>query len=1323
LLQSYTSASITFSDGDWLQWSGLSIPLATNVSYAWSFGRTSSGTGYEALAVATNKYAGGEIGLFPTAGGAVTFGGSHSFDAVFDLGIATSSSQLLAGAPVVLPERTNYIGMPDLLVAAAAGTPPLSFQWQTDGGGGGSLTNIPNATNVSLTVTPPGTGAFKFGFIVTNAASGSASSSVAVATVISPVTVTANVSQHMATMPSQGLGVCTAIYDNILINYPSIATQLKAAGISAIRFPGGSVSDVYNWQNNSGIDGQYVNSNDSFDNVMNDIVNPAGAQAIVTVNYGSNPANNAGGDTNVAAAWVAHANVTNNWGVKYWEIGNEVGGNGYYAGQDWEYDLHFLDQTAADRVGQPALSPAAYGTNSIQFISAMKAKDPTIKCGVGFNTGLTSYNTSLLNVCGSVVDFVIIHYYPGGDAAGLLAASSTISNTVKQTCIQLTNTVGATHAGQMQIAVTETGAGSVTGVPVSLFAADNYLTWIENGAVNVDYQILHNDILTSSQTPGHAYYGAMMAHLLANVGDTFLKTTSSQPLLRVHATTRQDGRTGILLVSTDPIRTTPVNITISGATLAAWGTCYQFGLTNFIGANDYPSYPVSTNPVTGLGSAFTINVPPYTMIDLLLSPGATTSVGLATSANPSTYGNSLTFTATVQTNNVAVGGISGETIAFFNGAVQLGTGTLNGSGQATYATSATQLPASTCSITAGYGGDSAYIGSTNSPALSQIVNPAPLTAGLTGTVNKNYDGTTAAKLAAGNYTLAGVAGGDTVTLNNPTSGTYDTRNQGGGKTVNVTGLVISGASATNYTLSSSSASGAVGAINKTNITVTAAANTKPYDGTISAAALPTVTSGGVQTGDTANFVETYATRNVGGGETLTPSGAVTDGNSGNNYNYSFVASANGAISAVTLTYAANTASMTYGSAVPGLSGSVGGFVTGDNQANATTGTLNFTTTATSSSSVGSYAINGSGLTANNGNYTFAQAAGNATALTINTLAANLTGSRPYDKTTTAAAGILSVTNKVGGDNVTVASGSGSLAGANVGSQAITSFGTLALGGTAAGNYTLSGASGSVNITAAGLAVTNLPALDKVYDGTTNATLDATNAGLAGVLNGDSVTLVTSNAVGYFAGPNAGTNKPVTVSGLALGGTEATNYVVAAPTNLAANIWPAPVTIESGITANNKAYDGTEAATISSNNVVLDGVISGDVDYISLSTNAYTATFATADAGSNIVVTVSGLSLTGSAMANYTLNQPTGLTADILSSLIPALTGISMESEGWQLSFSGPAGQSYHVLATDDLMLPLNQWTVLAGGTFGSGTVTFTDSSTNLSQRFYRIVSP
>jgi len=53
-----------------------------------------------------------------------------------------------------------------------------------------------------------------------------------------------------------------------------------------------------------------------------------------------------------------------------------------------------------------------------------------------------------------------------------------------------------------------------------------------------------------------------------------------------------------------------------------------------------------------------------------------------------------------------------------------------------------------------------------------------LTASLTGTVSKTYDGTLAATLADANYNLVGVLSGDTVVLNDPTSGVFDTRMPG-----------------------------------------------------------------------------------------------------------------------------------------------------------------------------------------------------------------------------------------------------------------------------------------------------------------------------------------------------------------------------------------------------------------------------------------------------------------------------------------------------------------------------------------------------------------
>jgi len=107
-----------------------------------------------------------------------------------------------------------------------------------------------------------------------------------------------------------------------------------------------------------------------------------------------------------------------------------------------------------------------------------------------------------------------------------------------------------------------------------------------------------------------------------------------------------------------------------------------------------------------------------------------------------------------------------------------------------------------------------------------------------------------------------------------------------------------------------------------------------------------------------------------------------------------------------------------------------------------------------------------------------------------------------------------------------------------------------------------------------------------------------------------------------------------------------------------------VSISSGLTANNKVYDGTTTATISSNNVGLSGVMATDTNNVKLSTNGYTAIFASATAGNGKTVTVSGLTLTGSAAANYTLTQPnptanitaaSTLTA-VISSLNPALPG-------------------------------------------------------------------
>ena len=95
------------------------------------------------------------------------------------------------------------------------------------------------------------------------------------------------------------------------------------------------------------------------------------------------------------------------------------------------------------------------------------------------------------------------------------------------------------------------------------------------------------------------------------------------------------------------------------------------------------------------------------------------------------------------------------------------------------------------------------------------------------------------------------------------------------------------------------------------ITIKAVANTKTYDATTSAAAAPTITSGSLQGSNTANFTEAYATKNVGTGLALAPSGTVNDGNSGDNYTYTFLTVSTGVITQAPLTITAVTNTKVY----------------------------------------------------------------------------------------------------------------------------------------------------------------------------------------------------------------------------------------------------------------------------------------------------------------------------------------------------------------------------------------------------------------------------
>src|SRR5690348_5160646 len=208
---------------------------------------------------------------------------------------------------------------------------------------------------------------------------GGAISSVAAASTQSSLSaqVTLN-SSFLGIIPRTAFGVNDAVWDGNLLdsNLPGL---LAADGVQMMRYPGGSTSDVYHWQSDTTVPGQsYASPSNTFDAFMG-VVHATGAQAMITVNYGS-------GTPQEAAGWVQYANkgganyngpvptyaggssTGHTYGIKYWEIGNEIYGNGTY-GADWEYDVN-------------GLGPTTYANNVVAYSQAMKAVDHSIKVGV-----------------------------------------------------------------------------------------------------------------------------------------------------------------------------------------------------------------------------------------------------------------------------------------------------------------------------------------------------------------------------------------------------------------------------------------------------------------------------------------------------------------------------------------------------------------------------------------------------------------------------------------------------------------------------------------------------------------------------------------------------------------------------------------------------------------------------------------------------------------------------------------------------------------------------------------------------------------------------
>lgn len=317
------------------------------------------------------------------------------------------------------------------------------------------------------------------------------------------------------------------------------------------------------------------------------------------------------------------------------------------------------------------------------------------------------------------------------------------------------------------------------------------------------------------------------------------------------------------------------------------------------------------------------------------------------------------------------------------------------------------------------------------------------------------------------------------------------------------------------------------------------------------------------------------------------------------------------------------------------------------------------------------------------NYTLLQPVDLTASITARTvtIAGTFTANdKQFDGTVAAtiASNNLSLVGVIEPDEVTL-NAVATMSDASKGTDKTVSLTSSTLTGAAAGNYSLSfvGApSATASISSKMLTISGgFTALNKVYDGTPEASINNVTLSLNGVAPGDDVALT---AIAAFPDQNKGTAKVVSLLGSVLSGASAGNYSLSftgAP-SATADITAKTLTV-TGATADNKDYDGTADATISG--ASLSGIISGD-DVILVTT---TGTFAQSAVGSNIAVTAN-LTMGGADAGNYTLLQPTGLTANIL-----AIDQTISLTAGWNII-------SFNVLPVNQNMMSILQSLVNEG---------------------------
>ena len=482
------------------------------------------------------------------------------------------------------------------------------------------------------------------------------------ASILPPVTINVNPSVQLTTplgartVDQKMLGVNTAVWNN---DFYSATCQdlIGRSDFRAFRFPGGSLSDTYNWLTNQTIGSTYSWPTDFDTFASSALVHNAGGQGFITANYGT-------GTVNEAAAWVHYSNLTKHYGMKYWEIGNEVYGN-------WETDTHTKPN-----------DPVTYAQQFALYYAAMKAQDPTIKIGAVAAPGEDSYINypseivtnpvthqnhsgwtpvmlSTLQGLGVTPDFIIYHRYPEYNIDcdyTLLTGNGGWATDMANMRMMLNDYLTSGATANVQIMCTENNADAgtpgkqLTSLTNALYMADSFGQVLNTECNSYMFWDLLNGQATNPADGAWIYgwrpygdegifsgdftqlYPTFFAHqlmsLFAGAGDEVVSATSSYGMLTAYATKRSDGTVRVMVINLAPNQSFSANLSFLGG-FHPQGTAvqYSYGITQDNEAN--PNPPAGTPnewpelayaQLGGTSTANSYTFPAYSISVILYTP-------------------------------------------------------------------------------------------------------------------------------------------------------------------------------------------------------------------------------------------------------------------------------------------------------------------------------------------------------------------------------------------------------------------------------------------------------------------------------------------------------------------------------------------------------------------------------------------------------------------------------------------------------------------------------------------------------------------------------